>query len=279
MTLGGPVSIRNPIDDPVQTEIVDANKNKATITRGNLNVLVGDQITPPVDLYFIQSVDTPTALASAAVKDEYTIEVASAATLDVGDYCGMFGAGGTRFYFGDILDITGTTVTLDTPIDFDYPIGSPVQPLTKELAVNGAVTRQIFQVGPGAQSALNIDITRILFKIITDTVPEFADFGDIAGGLTNGVVLRLNNGVMSNIFNVKLNSEFVNIMYDVSFYDARNPSQNVSGLGGRFTFAGPSKHGVALRLTPGDTLELIVKDDLTDLVSFQMIAEGHVIED
>jgi hypothetical protein len=259
--------------------ITDASGNDATITRGNLNVLAGDQITPPIELYFIKSVDTPTTLASAATEDSYTIEVASASTLDVADYCGIFATGGTRFYFGTILDITGTTITFDTPIDFAYPSGSPVQPLTRELAVDGSGTRQIYQIGPGAQSALNIDVTRILFKIITSTVPEFGDFGDIASGITKGVVLRLNNGVMSNIFNVKLNSEFVNLMYDVSFYDARNPNQNVSGLGGRLTFAGPSKHGVALRLTPGDTLELIVQDNLSSLVSFQMIAEGHVIED
>ena len=135
----------------------------------------------------------PTTITVQGVKDSYSITVDDTTNLSIGQFIGVFGQGATQFYFGNITDIVGSVVSLDTPLDFDYPIGSPVQPLTREIAVDGTLpNRQIFQVGPGAQSNLTIDVTRILFKIITTTPAEFNDFGDLAE-LANGIVLRINS--------------------------------------------------------------------------------------
>ena len=99
------------------------------------------------------------------------------------------------------------------------------------------------------------------------------------GGLTNGIVLRVVNGRTWNIWDVHLNAEFANLAYDYQTFLATNPAQGVNGLAVRYTFAGQDKHGVAVRLEPGDSLQLVIQDDLSDLVSFRIIAEGHIVQD
>jgi hypothetical protein len=59
--------IANPVDDPVKSELVDANGNRATITRGNLNTLAADQATQPIDSYFAQSISNFTIAADVTV--------------------------------------------------------------------------------------------------------------------------------------------------------------------------------------------------------------------
>jgi hypothetical protein len=101
-------------------------------------------------------------------------------------------------------------------------------------------------------------------------------FGGITA-LTNGVVLRQNNGVMTNIWNVKSNGEFGLLCFD-TFETSKAPAGSF-GFRFRNTYAGQAKHGVTLRLEPGDTLEVLIQDDLTDLEDFAMMAQGHVVTD
>jgi hypothetical protein len=35
--------------------------------------------------------------------------------------------------------------------------------------------------------------------------------------------------------------------------------------------------GVAIRLGPGEDLEVLIQDDISSLVKFHLIAEGHVV--
>ena len=112
--------------------------------------------------------------------------------------------------------------------------------------------------------------------MVTDGAPTFLLFGDLAK-LINGIVLRRNNGTVDNIFNIKTNGELNNLCYDVSFYRATNPS-GVNGIGARMTFGGQSKHGVVIRLDPGESLQLLIRDDLSDLLTFRLVAQGHVVD-
>jgi len=102
-------------------------------------------------------------------------------------------------------------------------------------------------------------------------------FGDIAGGLTNGVLLRQNNGEINNIWNVKTNGEFGLLAYDTAYTD-KAPAGS-EGFRFRNTYAGQSKHGVTLRLQPGETLEILIQDDLSGLEVFNVMAQGHIVTD
>ena len=48
------------------------------------------------------------------------------------------------------------------------------------------------------------------------------------------------------------------------------------GVKGRLTFGGQNKLGVVIQLGIDEDLEMIVQDDLTGLVDFRVVAEGHV---
>jgi hypothetical protein len=280
-----------PTDDagfypPVSARrFVDGNGNELFLEQnGGLPVNVQDQTTPSVDLYFLQGLGPPTQLTNDVVIDQTVFEVDSVAFINIGDYLGIVSPSENRFYFGTVLDVgtpTATSVTVDTPLDFAFSAGENVISATRDLNVDGSTTPQVFEVrGGGATSTITLDITRILIEITTETAPDFTDFGDISGGLLKGIVLRKTDGETRNYWNVKSNAEFGNLAYDIQNLADLSPGPaGTNGILVRYTFAGQDKHGVAVRLEPGDFLQLIVQDDLSSLLSFRIIAAGHIVTD
>lgn len=249
---------------------------------GALDAFIQDQTSPPLDLYFTQAINAPSALSNATIINATSVVIDSVANFSAGNYMGIFsGASGEgRFYFGEVISVVGNTITLDSPLDFAYDAGDPVVSTTRELNVNGAGTSQIFQIQVGGvNTPITVDITKIMIQATTSGTPDFADFGDITGGLINGVVLRQVDGVTRNFWNIKTNGEFANIAYDFTPYLAANPGLGVNGFAVRFTFSGQAEHGVAVRLDPADLLQVIIQDDLSDLLTFRIIAQGHVVVD
>ncbi len=236
-----------------------------------------DQTESPVDLYFIQAIGSPTALTNATSVDDTTVVLNDVVDVSVGNFLGIFSGVSLegRFYFGEVLNIVSNTITLDTPLDFAFDAADPVISSTRDLNVDGSLTTQMFSVmGAGAGSPLTVDITRVMFQITDATAMDDSLFGGIAA-LTNGIVMRRNNGQMNNLFNVKNNSDFGNIAFDKIYAD-RAPAGSF-GLTIRSTFSGQDKRGVAIRLKAGDELELLVQDNLTGLSSFRVLAQGHVV--
>jgi len=245
---------------------------------GGIPVNIQDQTSPPLDLFFTQLIGSPTTLAQDSFINNITVNVTSASSISVGTYLGIFaGSEADRFYFGEVLNINGNIITLDTPLDFNYTAGSPVIASTRNLNIDGSGTTQIFSIrGSGENSTLEIDITRIMISLETDGPVDLDKFGDLTK-LENGIVLRRTNGDTRNIWNVKSNGEIANLCYDYDPHLATNPSQGQNGVNFRYSFAGQDKHGVAVRIGPGESLELLIQDDLTGLESFRIIAEGHIV--
>lgn len=238
-----------------------------------------DQTTPPLDLYFVQALAAPTQLAVATNIDDTSITVVDDTNFSVGDYIGVFCATAGRFYFGIVLAVVANVIDLDTPLDYAFVAGDNVVPFTRELNVDGSTTIQRFVIaGAGAGSPLVIDINRLMIQMYTDAVPQLNRFGDIVGGLDKGLVLRRNNGFAFNIWNVKDNGEFAHLSYDLDIYLSTNPAQGQNGLACRYTFNGQDKHGVTVRLKPGEFLELLVQDDLSSLERFRVLGEGSIVD-
>lgn len=241
------------------------------------DVNIQDQITRPLDFFFTQIKGAPTTVAVETAIDDQSVTVVSDAVCSVGDYFGVFED--SRFYFGEILALPGgNVIDLDTPLDSVFTIGSTAACFSRDMDVNGSITPQIFQVEVGSGGTESIDITRIIFLLHTATTPEFADFGDISGGLTMGLVLRRVNGSTENILNWKSNAEIANTAYDLDLFGAGGLPGGAEGFVARLSFAGQEKHGVALRLGPGDKIQMIIQDDLTTLTQFRVVAQGHVVE-
>lgn len=251
----------------------------ATESNGGVPVNIRDQITRPIIAKFNQ-VQNSTTLAEDAVKGEYTIVVSVPTGAIAGRYLIIFEPSTENFSFYTILGVVTNTITLDTQLDFAYSIGAFVDFAITNLNVDGEDTPRTFGLrGASAPPGVGVivDITRLIFKGITDGVPALDTFGDI-DKLPRGLVLRTScDDVVQNIFNVKDNGEFAGIMYDWQIVSALNPAQGVNGFYGRMTFAGQHKIGVAIRLSADEDLELIVQDDLRDLTLLEVVAEGHLL--
>jgi len=247
----------------------------------SLDVFIQDQTTTPVDYFFTQIKGIPTRVARDISMNDYNVIAASVANCAIGDYLGMFNSDNStqnRAFFANILNIVGTNITLDTPSDFAFNSGDILACFSRELNVNGSTTAQTFKVQVGIGAAQCIDINRIIISMKTDTAVDLNKFGDLPS-LTKGLVLRRMNGFSVNIFNVKNNGEIANLCYDYTPYSASDPSQALDGAKFRYTLNGQDNHGVAVRLCPGESLDLVIQDDLTDLEEFRVIAEGQFVDD
>ena len=220
-----------------------------------------------------------TTLTVATNIDDLTITVDSVVGISVGNLATVYSVNDNRVYFSLILAINANVLSLDSNLDFAFSIGDFVSIGKVELNVDGSVTPQIYGVrNPTNQDIdLVVDISRILFAILAGSPVDLSKFGDIDGGITRGLLVRKVDSVNRNIFNVKTNAEFKNLMFDVGIELAKGNAQ--AGITGRFSFAGQDKLGAVIRLKANEDLQIIVQDDLTSLESFTMIAQGSEVVD
>lgn len=262
-------------------EALDVNvKGLSVKDDGSLDVNLQDQVSTPIDFFFVKANGAPTTLAIDAAIDDSTLTLTSAAGCSDGDYFGMFNSDdpeNNRAYFGSIIGApVGNVITLDTPLDFAFQAGDTAACFSRNLNVDGDTTPQIYQVQVGANSTQSIDITRLIVSFITADVVDLVKFAD-QPALAKGCVFRRVDGMTNNIFNVKTNGEIANICYDYQPFAASKPNEGQDGAKFRISFAGQEKHGVAIRLAPGDSLQCIIQDDLTGITDFRIVAQGHYV--
>jgi hypothetical protein len=258
-------------------EIKDASGNVMTLEdNGSLPVTLQDQVTPAIIAPLRKELGVDVLTADMVI-DELVISVGNATGRVQGEVVLLRDVTNNRFSFFEIVSINVNDITVDRPIDFAYTVAnSTVSYATDNLAVNGSVTPEVFSLRNSAnpQIPTTADITRIIITMITNTGCTLPDFGDL-GKLTNGITLRHTDGEIRNLFNVKNNQEMAGIAYDLTFYTAAGQGQD--GLACRMTFAGQNKIGVAIRLNTDEDLQLYIGDDLSGLIDFRVIAEGHIV--
>ena len=235
--------------------------------------------TSPLFIVKASNLVIETTLTSQTAKNDYIINVTSAASFVVGQYLTIYNVASDRVFFSQIISINVLAITLDTPLDFEFVIGSIVSVGNNNMNVNGSVTPVIYGIRNPTTADIpsSIDITRLMFKCLTSSVTDLSMFGNIGGGLLRGIVIRRVDGTYQNIFNAKTNGDLKNIMYD---YDPETVTQQgQDGFTGRLTFAGQNKMGAVIRIGPDEDLQIIIQDDLTSLTSFTVIAEGSGVVD
>lgn len=251
-------------------------------SRGTRDVAVQDQATEIVDLHLTALIDSATITAPIAIND-LTVSINTPTTPLVGDTLDLKDADGEAFYQGEILVVTPTggddyDVDLDTPIDFGFSTSDSAELRSKELAVNGAITPVDFSISPiGLTAKVEWDITRLTAAMLSTTSMGDGLFGNLPA-LTKGIVIRSENGIIKNIFNAKTNGEIKEHSFDLVYAD--KPPAGQFGLTFRRTFAGQEKNGVVVRVaaSTGDGFKIMVQDDLSTLVSFRAVAQGHIVE-
>lgn len=250
---------------------------------GGLAVNIQDQTSPAFDLYFIRGTAAPTTIASQVSVGDTTIEVVSTANIIIGTYVGIFCPAEGRFFFSTVLSVASPNITVDTPADFAFNIGDQVQPTTRDMhnVVGTLLAPVIFEVQGAGSGDLEIDITRLMFSIVCSSQPDDSLFAGIAA-LINGIVIRRKDGSYRNYANIKANGDFANLAFDIVYTNRTTPASTF-GVRVRWSFAGQDKHGVAIRLAAGESLQILIQDDLTvdtqDILSFRAIAVGHEVTD
>jgi len=232
--------------------------------------------TAPLYVVKFSNVVAETTTTSTNSLDDYVINVNSATGFVVGQYLTIYNPTANRVFFAEVLAINTLAITLDRPLDFPFPSGSEVSVGSTNMNVDGSVTPQIFGIRNPAASdvALEVDISRLMFAMLTASTPQLSDFGDITNGITRGVQIRRVDGTYQNIINFKTNMELKEILYDLQIQTVANNAQD--GLTARFILTNLEQ---VVRIGAGEDLQVVIQDDLTSLTSFTMIAEGSEVTD
>ena len=261
----------------------DEGKIMTLEPNGSVPVTLQDQTTPVI-IVPLSRLEQQTTSNGAVAIDDYTITLTSVTGVSAGKLLTIFDPASIRFaYFFVVGAPVGNVVTIDSPMPFAFPSGSYVDIGDINMAVDGSVTPVVFGVRNNAGAVpppgidLSMDVTRVMTSGLCDTAVSLNKFGDLPR-LTNGICLRKRDGEIYNIYNVKDNEGIAGIAFDFNVYASTNPAQGIDGFQSRLTFAGQNKMGVTVRLAINEDLELIVQDDLTDLITLKMVAEGSLVQ-
>lgn len=250
--------------------------------KGAIDIHDADVHDVPVNELFHRHTGVSTALAATTIAGVTTsIQVDDGALFNNGDIFQIEETvdGITTIEVTFPTIITGgttNTFTLDRPLDNAFGIGASVEVVTTNMAVNGSlVAPVIFQLIP--DSLQEWHVVRFLLGMIHAAAADDSRFGDIAGGLQNGCVLRGFDGASGRyrtFTNWKTNSDIKMDMFDLTYTDKAgggNFGSNGRGSIRDGTGAAPKLDGAT-----GGLLELIVQDDLTTLIDFKLKGQGHI---
>ena len=242
-----------------------------------LNVHDADIHVLSVNDYFHRHTGVTTTLTAATVPGvSTTLSVADGSGIANGDDI-QLEDGTVENTFPRVISGGGTnTLTIDRPIDLLFNIGDNVSVISTNLAVVGSLASPVsFRMVADADQTWHI--VRFLLGMVHTTEADDSRFGNIAGGLTNGVVLRgfdATAGRFRTFTNWKTNDDIKMDMFDVSYSD--KAGAGLFGTNGRGsikigTGAVPRLDGAA-----GDFLEILIQDNISALNLFRLKGQGHV---
>ena len=236
--------------------------------------------TGVLDLHFVQLM-FPLVLALDTVTNTNTITVESGHGLTTGDagiHIALFNTPNNTFVSMELVSVLGDVLTLDSPLNQVYTVGvSTAAAFLNNMNVDGSVTPQVFTVT--SRPGLSGDVVAISMQL-RDTVPmDFDTFGGIPA-LTNGCVLRINNGdgTYRNLYNFKTNGDV--ILYAQNHAFTQTNGGGVRGFDAHIAFGGHENHDVIVRLLDplGESMEVVVQDDLTGLTLMDWIIQGSELD-
>ena len=253
--------------------LTDGYGNPIGSFRGAIDIHNADVHREIVNRVFHLHTGVITTFAADAPAGSTEIELASATGFAVNDYMHIEN-GVVEQVHPRINSLVGTTATLDRPLDNEFVIGDSIEKSILSMNVLGSLASPVsFKVIPSSSEVMHL--TRILIEMTHGTAGDNGLFGDLPA-LLNGVVLRRydgTTGTYATFTNWKTNSDIVTDTGDVNY------AQRSSGGGeygtnseGKFSDAGAI---VYLDGSVGDYIEVLIQDDLTQLNSFRIKAQGH----
>ena len=247
-----------------------------------VDVNIQDQHTPPIDSLFLRKL-TPFTLSADTVASGkpaaslvYNINVTSGHGLVAGSELLLLDVVSERDFYAVVISSTATAAVLDRPIDHLFPAATTLgRIVSSNMNVNGSVTPVEFSLRAGT---IPRDITRIIFTFTGTTIMDDGLFGSITA-LTRGLVFRIVNSYQRTIFCFKTNGDVKLMAYDGDYGTGISGPNGTDSFSSRITFGGQTKHGVVLRISTGDVLQIVVQDDLRAMSSCRVSAQGHLTDE
>lgn len=245
-----------------------------TDSGGALDVFLQDQNTQANSFYIKQAQNTVTLAENFTVNTTQANFVAGH-NFVVGNMVSMIENGVP--YQAEVLGVVGNAITFDTPAPITYSVNARSTRAVRNLTVNGSLASpQIFNINP-IQGAI-WDVTKITFLLQDGSEMDTGKFGGIAK-LTNGIVFRkkVSDQEYHNYFNIKTNGDF-EVNNGLVDYVSKAPAGQY-GFISKHTFGGQSNFGVVIRLngTKLEELQILVQDDLTGLINFNVTVNLHEV--
>ena len=233
---------------------------------------IQDQTTRPVSLYLHRHIGGLIILTADANIDDTELDVEAGHGAVAGNLICL--KEGTKFYQGEVLSVTVTTIKLDSPLDFAFTQGANCTATRKAMNVDGSITPVEFHVRPNV--GVRWDIQELIFLIEGSDPMDTGLFGDIAA-LANGIVVRKTGAEHINIFNIKSNGDFATRSFNIEF-DPKPPG-GITAV--RVSREFKRQNGVVIRVDGDnpDDLVVLVQDPLQTLGKFECILQGHEVED
>lgn len=219
---------------------------------------------------------TTTTLSADALAGTSTIVLTSAVGFAIGDELKIEnGVQEPVFFF--IINLVGTTVTLDTPTSIDHLAGTPVIKIYTNIAQPGVTTTASIAApviyGSHVHSGTIVHITSMTIIMTDGSAMDFTTFGGITA-LTNGCVLEATtNGVTGSYTNWKSNSDMDTDAFPVRYQT--KVGGGLYGLSAIYNIKESTESIVYLNGTLGDSFKILIQDDLTGLTSFKIKLQGH----
>lgn len=236
---------------------------------GAIDTFIQDQTSDRVNLFMHEHLGPAITLTNAVSINDKTLDVQAGHGTQPGQLVCL--KEGVEYYQGEILSTTATTITLDTPIDYAFSIGSICTATSKEMAVNGATVPRIFHIKPN--TGAKWDITKLAIFINGTGTMDSGLFGD-QPALTNGIVIRKKDGDFQNIMNAKKNGDF-SLETPLVVYDPKPPGGTTAV---RITI---EFNDVVIRLDgdKGDELQMLIQDNTIGVANMVSKALGHLVVD
>jgi hypothetical protein len=246
-------------------------KVKSTPSRYS-DVYIQDQSSPILDGYIPIPLQSLT-LAQPTVINDRNVLVTNSAGVVTGQYLAL--QEGVRAYQAKILQVSGSTLIMDTPLDYSFSVNARIATRLVNLNVDGSTNVVVARLAP--VFGVSWDINAISLSMTSTTTMDDGKFGGIPA-LTRGIVIRKTDGEHRTIFNAKTNGDLAERTNLV--YSDKAPS-GIYGLNATKEFNGQCGNGVTIRLngSKGEGLECIIQDNLTGLSTFKIVARGHVVEE
>jgi len=241
---------------------------------GNLEVAIQDQFSETIDLFLTRFLNNVT-LAQDVVVDSYNFLALAGHNISVNNFVCF--KENKSFLQVRVTGVNGNNISIDSPFDFAYSTDAYVCNSDRNLNVVGSdVNPVVFRVTPVNLNNVSWDINWVMFHMMDNVVMDDDTFGGIPK-LSNGVVVRVVDGYMKNLFNVRYNGDFAHHMKVVEYVD-KAPS-GLYAFRSYKTFNGLDFNGVVVRLDSeeGGEFQVIVRDDLSDLTTFHVSVHGSVV--